>query len=348
MGHIHAGNALDLGHTIVGGTDIVAEARENFATEFSAATYETPDALIDNEDLDGVVVTVPNKFHADAVEAALADDLCVLCEKPLAHTVSSAESISEAVASSDGWVMLGLHNRFAPGVQTAVAHRDAGTLGRVQHVRAQYIRKSGVPRPGSWFTNKDLAGGGALIDIGVHTLDIALYALGFPEVKTISATTRELTDADCEEGGWGVGWGASDGDTIDVERAATAFIECEGGKTILLDVSWASNQEPTQEIIARGTNGGVRFDLGGDVCDLIGIDEDAAPDPETPLRPSTDQHRREVEAFTDAIATDADAPLTSGISEALTVQRVLGAIYDASDSTVAISRDESGFSKVSL
>lgn len=337
MGNIHASNAVDLGHEVVGGVDLSAEAREAFAEEFSAATYEDPADLVASESLDGVVVTVPNRFHAEVVETVLASDLPVLCEKPLAHTVDSAESIADAAALSDGWIMLGVHNRFAPGVQKALAHRDAGDLGTIQHVRAQYIRQSGVPRPGSWFTTESLAGGGALIDIGVHALDLALYVLDFPDIKWASASTKELTDSDCEDGGWGVDWEDADSDeTIDVERAATAYLECEGGKSIVLDVAWATNQESTQEFIVRGSDGGVQFDLGGGRCDLVGVEEDK-PLEERPLQPSDDQHHREMEAFTDALAAEAEAPPTSGLDSAMAVQRALKMIYEAADETVAAS-----------
>lgn len=193
MGNLHARSVQELGATIVAGADLVSEQRNQFADKFGARTYETHEELVTDGAVDAVIVTTPNRFHEPIAVTALEAGCHVLVEKPLAHTLESAERIAEAAAREDGICMVGFHNRHAASMAMFDEQHASGRFGELTHVEANYVRRRGVPGPGSWFTSPELAGGGALLDIGVHALDLALYALDFPEVVEVSGVTRTGT-----------------------------------------------------------------------------------------------------------------------------------------------------------
>jgi len=160
--------------------------------------------------------------------------------------------------------MVGFHNRFWGPVQVLNSYREQGKLGDVTHVRANYLRRRGVPGRGSWFTRKDVAGGGAVIDIGTHAIDLALYLMGYPAVDEVSATTRANFGPQ-EDYSYLYMWGEDRGTgNFDVEDSATAFIRCANGATISLEVAWAANREPSQDFFVRGTEAGAQFDISED------------------------------------------------------------------------------------
>ncbi len=335
MGHHHAAALRDLGADVAAGADIVPEQRRRFADEFDASTYEDHEALVADDAVDAVVVTTPNRFHEPITVAALEAGHDVLVEKPLAHTLESAERIADAAADADGFCMVGFHNRHAASAAMLVEQKRRGRFGEVTHVEANYVRRRGVPGPGSWFTNPDLAGGGALIDIGVHALDLALYVLDFPDIEEVTGVTRttfgereEYADPD----GFGANWDA-EAETYEVDDSVTAFVRSSDGKTISLEAAWASNREPTSEFAVRGTEAGAQFDIGSTDLSILeagtaGADHYA--DVELTGDPSVTGHEEQDAVFLEAVAAG-EAPSTNTLEEALTVQRVIDAIYRSSE-----------------
>src|SRR6056297_2709951 len=264
MGNLHARSVRELGADVAAGVDLVPEQRDRFADEFGAQTYETHEELVADDAVDAVIVTKPNRFHEPIAVAALEAGLDVLVEKPLAHSLESAERIAEAAARSAGVCMVGFHNRHAASMVMFEEQRARGRFGDVTHVEANYVRRRGVPGPGSWFTDPELAGGGALVVIGVHALDLALYALDFPEIVEVSGVTRttfgtreEVADPE----GFGDNWDA-DAERYEVDDSVSAFIRCAGGQTISLEAAWATNREESMDFHVRGTKAGAQFDIG--------------------------------------------------------------------------------------
>jgi predicted dehydrogenase len=330
-------NRLDdagLGDVVAGGMDVDADARERFADEHHVPVYDDPTHLYDN--VDAVLVTTPNKFHEEYVVGALEAGLDVFVEKPLAHTVESAERIAAAAEDAEGFCMVGFHNRFAKPVQALLEYRDDG-LGPFTHVEADYIRRRGIPGRGSWFTRKEVAGGGSLIDIGVHALDLSLYLLGFPDVVEVSGQTRAEfgTDEDyAYVDMWGVDHGA---DAFDVDDSVTAFVRCADGSTVNLEVAWATNRPDSKQYYLRGPNGGAGLDLGTDTVELyetVGGDVNHHRTTEIETQDG-DAHGTIGERFVTAVA-DGEPPRTNTVDQALTVQRVLDAIYRSSERGEAI------------
>jgi len=205
MGTRHAADLEEAGAEIAGDVNVMADARASFGAEFDAETYESHETLYDEVILNAVAITTPNAFHAPAAVAALERDIAVLVEKPLADTVESAVRIKDAADASDAFYMVGFHNRFCAAAGLFTEFDDRGRFGEIQHVEANYRRRRGIPGLGSWFTTRELSGGGALVDIGVHALDFALYLFEFPKVTDVSGVTRTaLGDRDdyADPDGW--------------------------------------------------------------------------------------------------------------------------------------------------
>lgn len=339
IGHYHADRLAELGANLVGGMDIDSDARGRFEDKFDVPTFEDHHDLF--ERVDAVVVTTPNKFHEQYAVDALEAGLDVLLEKPLAHSIESAERIADAAHDADGFCMVGFHSRFHDQVEIIKDHQTTGRFGDVTHVEANYVRQRGIPGRGSWFTAESVAGGGALIDIGVHALDLALHFLDFPEVVEVSGTTRSEFGTD-DDYAYVEMWGDDEGaEHFDVDDSATALIRCADGQTISLEIAWATNRPPSQEFFVRGTEAGARFDKSsGDLqfyeAGQGGAHHLATTDVETRAH---DPHRQEQSAFLETAATS--KPLERNtVDQALTVQRVIDAIYRSGKTSRSIRLDE--------
>ena len=323
-----------------GGVDISADAREAFTEEFGVPTYGSFDRLVD-VGVDAVIITTPNKFHEQCAVEALEADIPVLLEKPLAHTLESAERIADVVSASEAFVMLGFHNRFRQGAQVLNAYREEGRLGTVKHVEANYVRRRGVPGRGSWFTTKDISGGGSLIDIGVHAIDLALHFLGFPEVVEVSGQTRSEFGSR-ENYTYITMYGPdTEASHFDVDDSATAFMRFANGSTMSLEVAWATNRPSTNEFFVRGTEAGATYDLGDGSLTFHASETTGAPhlaDSAIQTR-DEDAYALEQAAFIEAVERG-EPPAINTLEQALEVQRIIDAIYRSADQQSAIRLDE--------
>lgn len=191
-------------------------------------------------DLDAVVIATPNYTHASLTKLALQSGKHVLCEKPFALSYAEALSMQELAEERKLVLMPAFVNRFRPDISLMREKVQAGEIGTVRQVEASWTRQAGIPRPGSWFTQKKYAGGGVLLDLGSHLLDIALDFLGDGQVQEILSITRsELI----EEAGYGANWYAQQRQQsdiqADVEDTAYAVIRLDQGKLLTLQASWA-------------------------------------------------------------------------------------------------------------
>lgn len=335
IGRHHAELLREAGATLVGGVDVAERARERFAAEFNVTTYEDFEPLSDA--VDAVVVATPNRFHAEYAVAALEAGLDVLVEKPLAHTLADAERIVEAARDAPGFCMVGFHTRFENEVEVLTAYRDEGRLGEPTHVEASYLRRRGIPGRGSWFTRRQVSGGGALIDVGVHAIDLSLYLLGYPEVEEVAGVTRSQF-GDRDDYSYIHMWGDDQGPTgFDVEDSASAFVRCAGDRTVSLEVAWAANRPPKQEYVVRGDEGGATYNRSHDELtlyetDATGTNHMADTTVETA---EVDAHSRELGYFADHVAAGT-TPERNTVEQGLTVQRVLDAVYESSETGRAV------------
>ena len=215
--------------------------------------------VVASDDLDAISICAPNHLHAPVAIAALKRGKHVRCEKPLARTGVEAEGIVRAAREAGRVVHIAFTQRERGDVQVLKRHIMDGNLGRIYHVKATWMRRNGIPGMGSWFTNKEMAGGGPLIDLGVHLIDMALYLMGEPEIESVSCATY------AELGPQGRG-GRGDaktiiGDAYEVEDLATAFIRLSGGATLNLEAGWAAYRESSDDfgLTLYGTDGGAEM-----------------------------------------------------------------------------------------
>ncbi|WP_435156395.1 Gfo/Idh/MocA family protein [Haladaptatus sp. DFWS20] len=302
MGTNHATRLVDAGAEIVSGVDVNEAARKAFEEQFDAVTYTNHSAMYES-DLDGIVITVPNALHEEVAVTALDENVHTLVEKPLAHSVESAQRIATAAYESEAFCVVGFVMRYYKTVQKLLALRDEGEFGDIVHIDAHYVRRHNRPTSG-WFIDPELAGGGALVDIGVHVLDLALTLLDFPAINGIYGRTRTPSGHD-------------------VEDSASAFIRCANDATIGLEAAWVSNGPATREIVVRGTEGGAALDIEKDE---LRIYSGSDGDPEIIETESQDWLAPEDEAFARAVENGMP-PTVGSLEEAVTVQRVLDGVY---------------------
>lgn len=329
IGQYHAERLVELGVPLVGGMDVATEARSRFARRYDVDVYEDHQELYDT--VDAVAITTPNKYHEEYAIDALNRDLHVLLEKPLAHSFDSAQRIADAAAESDGRCMVGFNNRFANTVRIVRNRIDRGDLGEITHIEANYVRRRGIPGRGSWFTRRQIAGGGALIDLGVHAIDLALFLLDYPDVTEVNGVARGEFGSS-EEYAYLEMWGEDAGPAgFDVDDSASAFMRCKEDRTISLEVAWATNRPASHEFVVRGTESAAVFDLlEGDLT--FHSASKAGPDhlENTSIEThQNDTHSEEQEAFFDMILED--DPNDRSVEQALAVQQIIDAIYRSSD-----------------
>ncbi|MFC4551249.1 MULTISPECIES: Gfo/Idh/MocA family protein [Halorussus] len=337
IGHYHADRLVDIkGVDVVGGVDINPDARARFAEKYGVESFESYEELY-SADVDAVVVTTPNKFHEEYAVAALQSGLDVLLEKPLAHSLESAERIAEAARNADAFCMVGFHNRFRNPVRVVKGYQEEGRFGDVRHVEANFIRRRGIPGRGSWFTNREIAGGGALIDIGVHAIDLALHFHDFARVKEVAGTIRSQFGSR-DDYAYLEMWGEdTNSGEFSVDDSVSAFLRLEGGKTINLEVAWAANRSPDEEFIIRGTEAGACFDKADDSLTLYETGRqgtDHFSDSQVQTR-HEDPHKAEQRVFFEAVRDDVP-PTMNTVEQGLEVQRVIDAIYRSNEEGRAI------------
>jgi len=242
---------------VLGIADVYRPAAEQRAQEFGLARiYESPDELLDDEAIDAVVICVPNKFHAPQTIRALRSGKHVMVEKPMGINAQAAKEILLAQRSSGNIVMVTHQRRWEPLNIQLKEQVSKGALGEIYHAKTGWMRRKGIPGWGTWFTQKAESGGGPLIDIGVHMLDLTLYLMGNPKpVSVFGSTYAEFGPKRKGIGTWGKpNW---DG-FFDVEDLATALIKMENGSSLSLDVSWAVHTDTDNKayIQLMGSEGG--------------------------------------------------------------------------------------------
>jgi predicted dehydrogenase len=225
--------------------------------------YRDYTELLAQSDIDGVSICVPNHLHAPMTIAALEAGKHVLVEKPLATSVEEGETMAEAAARTGRVLMVVFNYRFRKDSQTLKRHIEAGNLGQLYFARAGWLRHHGIPGgAGGWFTDKARSGGGCLIDLGVHMLDLALWFMGRPRVLSVNAATY----AALGPRGLGLFPGPRFEGKItkfDVEDFVAAFLRLEGGATLALDVSWAGYTKRGDRFFVHlwGKEGGAELDV---------------------------------------------------------------------------------------
>ena len=228
--------------------DIIVERAEKAAKEYGtpdAKVYTDYNELLANPDVDVVHVLPPNVAHRPITVAAFEAGKHVMCEKPMAHTSADAQAMLDAWRKSGKKFTIGYQNRFRPEVQMLHQCCENDELGEIYFAKAHAIRRRAVPTWGV-FPNKALQGGGPLIDIGTHALDMTLWMMN--NYEPVSVTGQVFYKlGNLQQATEGNMFGPWDPETYEVEDSAFGMIKFANGAAIQLEASWALNVQTSRE-----------------------------------------------------------------------------------------------------
>lgn len=250
---------------IVAFCDILIERAEEAAKKYGidgAKVYKDYNDLLSDPEIDVVHVCTPNVSHCPITVAAFGAGKHVLCEKPMAATTEDAKKMMDAWKKSGKKFTIGYQNRFRPDAQMLKRTCEEGKLGEVYFAKAHAVRRRAVPTWGV-FPDKSKQGGGPLIDIGTHALDITLWCMdNYKPVSVMGSVFEKL--GHLPEAVEGNMFGPWDPETYEVEDSAFGFIKMENGATIFLESSWALNVKDSREAATTlcGTKAGAEM-VGG-------------------------------------------------------------------------------------
>ena len=297
--------------------------------------YRDYQDLLADDDIDAVSIAVPNILHLPVALAAFEAGKHVLIEKPLARNAEEGVRMVEAAKAHGKLLGISFQRRTRHDIQLLREEVERGTFGRIYYSKAWWMRRSGIPGLGTWFTSKEGAGGGPLIDLGVHVLDMLLYVLGNPKITSVSASTYAEIGPQ-GKGGW-VGRHrdqASAEQKYEVEDLATAFMRFEDGGTLLLEASWAAFTEMKDDfgIQLYGSQGGARVFAENyaltDTLEVYSGFGDTTMDSK-PRLVKTEGHGDIIRGFVDAILDG--KPLSPDGLEGLDRVRLIDAIYRSAE-----------------
>ena len=237
------------------------KAAEEYGTE-GAGVYTDYRELLKDPEIDVVHVLTPNVAHSEITVKAFEAGKHVMCEKPMAHNTEAAEKMMDAWKKSGKKFTVGYQNRFRQDTMTLHKACEEGALGDIYFSKAHAVRRRAVPTWGV-FPDKSKQGGGPLIDIGTHALDITLWCMdNYKPVSVMGSVFEKL--GHLPEATEGNLFGPWDPETYEVEDSAFGYIKMENGATIFLEAAWALNVRESREAATTlcGTKGGAEI-IGG-------------------------------------------------------------------------------------
>lgn len=242
--------------------DLNRERAQAFAKQYgvdSSRVFDRVEDLLAIPEIEAVSVCTWNNAHAECSIQALQAGKHVLCEKPLALNADQARKMQAVQEQTGKLLMVGFVRRFASNTEAVKSVVDAGQLGKIHYAKLNYIRRWG--NPGGWFSDKQKSGGGPVIDLGVHVLDLVRYLTGKPELKSVYAAT--FNDLGLMPGIKGINkYYSTDYDEYNnVEDGATALLRFDNDLTVLLEVSWTRHiKQDRSSLELFGDKGGLMLD----------------------------------------------------------------------------------------
>jgi predicted dehydrogenase len=311
--------------------DIIPERAEKAVKDYNCgkAVTDYREVLADPK-VDAISVCTPNHMHAQISIDALNAGKQVLCEKPSARTYAEAKAMQEAQAKTGNMLSIGVVNRFSSKVRKIKSIIDNGELGEIYHVYVSFRAERSIPGLGGAFTTKAISGGGVLIDWGVHYLDIVMYCLNDPAIKTVSGKGFCKLGKNMREYEYKNMWAENTKDlngVYDVDDFVTGFIRT-AASTITLNGAWAQNIGKSETYIDFiGTKAGIRLDYSGEY-ELFTIDKGELKG-STPEYEKWDFFQKEIDSFVNSVKTKEKLP--SNIDTAIITTRMMQALYDSSE-----------------
>lgn len=260
----------------------------------------------------------------------------MLLEKPMSIDVAGCDEILKAAHSAKGKLQIGFVCRGTPAALAVQRFVQGGRLGKIHHIKASMYRRRGIPGLGGWFTTKKHSGGGPLIDLGVHVLDLALHLCGHPKVQRVSGVAWSKFGSPIADYKYTWMWAGPpklDG-SFDVEDGAMALIRCAGDLTIELNVTWATNMPEgsiKDGIAIWGDKGGAHFEVLGKEATIATEEEGMivdikplihAPDP---MEQAWDEQYR----LFSKVVTENQQPTATG-AHGRALAQAIAAIYQSS------------------
>lgn len=309
--------------------DINEERLNKTADKFGITRRYTDEdvMLAELPELDAVDVCVWNCNHASCSIKALNAGHNVLCEKPMAYSAKEAEEMQAAAEKNGKLLMIGFVLRFSDDARIAMDFIQKGFLGDVYYSKAQYVRRHG--NPGGWFADKARSGGGPIIDLGVHVIDLTRYLMGSPKpVSVYAAASDRLGNRPYLHNG--EGWkpeDASETDVCTVEDFATALIRYDNGAVTYLETSYDLNGEDIAKRQLFGTKGGMDLSKGvkiyGEYNNFL-ADIDVKTEN---YKESKDMFVAEMAHFVDCVKNG--TPCRAKAEDGIVVMKILDAIYES-------------------
>ncbi|NMO95424.1 Gfo/Idh/MocA family protein [Paenibacillus lemnae] len=241
--------------------DLNEERARQKAEKFNIPNvYTDYNKLLGNSEVEAVSICTWNNSHAEISIAALRAGKNVLCEKPLCKTVDEALQVEQAVRESGKFLQVGYVRRHASSIGVLKKFIDADDLGQIYFAKASLIRRLG--NPGGWFADKERSGGGPLIDIGVHVIDLCWYLMGKPKVKSVSGNTyNKLGNRSNIENLDFYKAADYDASLNTVEDMANALIRFENGASLMVDVSFTLHaKDNSAQVNIYGDKGGAEIE----------------------------------------------------------------------------------------
>jgi predicted dehydrogenase len=225
-------------------TDQVAALKSEYGIP---ATFERWEDMLEAAQLDAISIATPTFLHAPIAISALERGIHVLTEKPIAANLEEARNMVAAARTHGRVLQVVFNHRLRGDIVELERIIRSGELGRPYITKAGWLRRAGTPGS-TWFAQKALAGGGPLLDLGVHVIDYVLHLLSEPEVATVSASTYAELGTKAIEG-------------FDVEDIAIAFLRLRNGTTVVLEAGWDAYRADNNEywMTVYGTEGGAEL-----------------------------------------------------------------------------------------
>ena len=316
------------------------EAKAQYGTP-DAKVYEDYKELLKDTEIEVVHVCTPNRSHAPISIDSLHAGKHVMCEKPMAKTAEDARRMVQAAKETGKKLTIGYQHRHKPEATYLKDVIDRGDLGDIYFAKAFAVRRRGTPNWGV-FLNEFEQGGGPLIDIGTHSLDVTLYIMNNYEPKMVVGTKyKKVNNADC-----GNPWGGWAPEEHTMEDSAFGFIVMKNGATIILESSWALNTcEPIQEgsTVLCGSDAGAQIKNGviinkGEFNRLIEIKPDLSSGG-VAFYDGVSSSPADVEArrWIDAVKNDTDPVVLP--EQACVVSEILEAIYKSAETGAPVYFD---------
>lgn len=289
-----------------------------------AARFTTAEAMLAAGGLDVVSICTPNTFHKDLTLAAFAAGCHVLCEKPMAMNAAEGREMLEAGRAAGKRLMINFSYRFSAPSRALKAQVETGQFGEFYFGRTVWHRRRGMPGFGGWFGQKALAGGGPLIDLGVHRLDLALWLMGYPKPTWVLGATYDPIARVAAQ---------ASGKAFDVEDLASAYVKFENGATLVVEASWAAHIQEAElmetrllgtkaGLLQRNVNAGYAFEA---FIYSDGVGAASGAQLNTHIQPPSTPAMSAMHDYAEAILNDRPHPAPG--EEGLVVMELLDAIY---------------------